>query len=78
RSFLRLSPFASIITAMDPDHLDIYGSEESFHEGFQAYADKHQDGKLVVYKYQLPLKQTGFKGLTYGIEQTDASVSGWN
>ena len=30
RSFLRLKPYASIITAMDPDHLDIYGTTESW------------------------------------------------
>lgn len=78
RSFLRLKPFASIITAMDPDHLDIYGTEESFRAGFQEYADKHTDGKLVVYKFGLPLKQTGFKGISYGINAPDAEVSGTN
>lgn len=78
RSFLRLKPFASIITAMDPDHLDIYGTEESFREGFQEYADKHQNGQLVVYKYNLPLKQSGFKGISYGINAPEAQVNGTN
>lgn len=78
RSFLRLTPYASIITAMDPDHLDIYGTEESFREGFQEYADKHTDGNLVVYKSGLPLKQTGFKGISYGIDSPEAQVSGTN
>lgn len=78
RSFLRLKPFASIITAMDPDHLDIYGTEESFREGFQEYADKHKAGNLVVYKYNLPLNQSGFKGISYGINAPEAQVSGTN
>lgn len=78
RSFLRLKPFASIITAMDPDHLDIYGTEESFREGFQEYADKHKSGNLVVYKYNLPLNQSGFKGISYGINAPEAQVSGTN
>ncbi|MNK22630.1 UDP-N-acetylmuramate--L-alanine ligase [compost metagenome] len=78
RSFLRLTPYASIITAMDPDHLDIYGTEESFREGFQEYADKHKNGNLVVYKCGLPLKQTGFKGISYGIDAPDAEVNGTN
>lgn len=78
RSFLRLKPFASIITAMDPDHLDIYGTEEAFREGFQEYADKHTNGQLVVYKYNLPLKQTGFKGISYGVNAPDAQVNGTN
>lgn len=76
RSFLRLKPYASIITAMDPDHLDIYGTTESFIEGFQEYADKHQENQLLIYKYGLPLKQTGFKGISYGINQPDAQVYG--
>jgi UDP-N-acetylmuramate--alanine ligase len=76
RSFLRLKPFASIITAMDPDHLDIYGTTESFIEGFQEYADKHQAGQLLIYKYGLPLRQTGFRGISYGINQPDAQVNG--
>jgi UDP-N-acetylmuramate--alanine ligase len=76
RSFLRLAPYASIITAMDPDHLDIYGTKEAFEEGFQMYADKHVGGGLIVYKCGLPLRNTGFNGLSYGIENQDADVIG--
>lgn len=78
RSFLRLSPFASIITAMDPDHLDIYGTKEAFQEGFQLYADKHIDSGFVIYKAGLPLKKTGFQSLTYGVNCDDADVKGFN
>jgi UDP-N-acetylmuramate--alanine ligase len=76
RSFLRLHPFASIITAVDPDHLDIYGTEEIFREGFQEYANKHE-GKLLVTQAQVQLKNTGFKHLTYGIN-LDSDVKGEN
>ena len=76
RSFLRLTPYASIITAMDPDHLDIYGTTESFIEGFQEYADKHKNQQLLIYKYGLPLKQTGFHGISYGINTPEAQVYG--
>ncbi len=76
RSFLRLKPYASIITAMDPDHLDIYGTTESFIEGFQEYADKHKENQLVIYKYGLPLELTGFKGISYAINQPEAQVYG--
>jgi UDP-N-acetylmuramate--alanine ligase len=76
RSFLRLHPFASIITAVDPDHLDIYGTEEIFREGFQEYANKHE-GKLLVTQAQVQLKNTGFKQLTYGIN-LEADVKGEN
>ncbi|MFN6083828.1 MAG: UDP-N-acetylmuramate--L-alanine ligase [Fluviicola sp.] len=76
RSFLRLHPFASIITAVDPDHLDIYGTEEIFREGFQEYANKHE-GKLLVTQVQVQLKNTGFKQLTYGIN-LEADLKGEN
>lgn len=76
RSFLRLHPFASIITAIDPDHLDIYGTEEIFREGFQEYANKHE-GKLLVTQAKIQLKNTGFKQQTYGIN-LHADVKGEN
>ena len=49
RSFLQLAPFCAIITSCDPDHLDIYGSNESFIEGFSQFASKiHPDGLMVI------------------------------
>ena len=51
RSFLKLSPFASIITTTDPDHLDIYGDKENFQKGFEEYATLIDPmGCLVVRK----------------------------
>ena len=51
RSFLRLSPFASVVTSNDPDHLDIYGDEANFLEGFQQYANLiDKEGVLVLKK----------------------------
>jgi len=38
RSFHQLSPYISIITSMDPDHLDIYNTEEAYCESFAHYA----------------------------------------
>lgn len=78
RSFLRLSPFASIITAMDPDHLDIYGTEEAFHESFQEYADKHPENGWVIQQHALTLKQGKAKLLTYGVNITEADYCGQN
>jgi UDP-N-acetylmuramate--alanine ligase len=37
RSFLQLTPQMAIITAVDPDHLDIYGDEKTFREAFGLY-----------------------------------------
>ena len=55
RSFLRLSPFASVITSNDPDHLDIYGDEANFLEGFQQYASLIDKEGLLVLKKGLKL-----------------------
>jgi len=53
RSFLALHPNEAIITAMDPDHLDIYGTAE---EMYAAYGDFAQlvTGKMLVHRRVLP------------------------
>lgn len=49
RSFHRLSPFCSIITSNRPDHLDIYGTEEAFHEAFRLFAGlTSKEGRLLL------------------------------
>lgn len=77
RSFLRLSPFASIITSADPDHLDIYGDASHFREGFELYANLHPENGLVVQKYglNLPTKATS---ISYGIDESQADYYGSN
>ena len=51
RSFHWLSPFASVITATDADHLDIYGTEEAYLESFSHYTSLiRPDGALIVRK----------------------------
>ncbi|MCR6719201.1 MAG: UDP-N-acetylmuramate--L-alanine ligase [Chitinophagaceae bacterium] len=49
RSFLKLSPDIAIISAMDADHLDIYGTAENVEQAFIDFAGKvREDGKLIV------------------------------
>lgn len=49
RSFLHLSPYASIITSTDADHLDIYDNHEELKQAFNDYSKKVvQEGILVV------------------------------
>lgn len=51
RSFLTLHPYISIITSVDPDHLDIYGDKKSMHESYTQFASQVQeDGYLIVKK----------------------------
>jgi UDP-N-acetylmuramate--alanine ligase len=77
RSFLRLSPFSSIITSADPDHLDIYGSASQFQEGFQLYAQKiSKDGFLIV-KEGLPFMSEA-KRITYSVSSNTADFYAQN
>ena len=48
RSFHWLSPFATVITATDPDHLDIYGTEEAYLESFRHYTELIQPGGYLI------------------------------
>lgn len=51
RSFLRLHPDIAVVTAADPDHLDIYGSGEELRKSFEIFISQiHQHGKLVIKK----------------------------
>ncbi len=49
RSFLQLHPYYSVITATDPDHLDIYGTHEKLIEAFEQFANQTSpEGALFV------------------------------
>lgn len=51
RSFLTLHPYIAVITSVDADHLDIYGSAESVIEGYSLFAKQVQkEGVLIVKK----------------------------
>jgi UDP-N-acetylmuramate--alanine ligase len=76
RSFLRLSPFASVITSNDPDHLDIYGNEANFLEGFQQYANLIDKEGVLVLKKGLKLTSNAMIK-TYAIDD-EADFSGYN
>ncbi len=68
RSFHWLSPWIAIITSTDPDHLDIYGTEEAYRESFEHFTSLvRNDGYLIMkYNAPLPLKtKEGVKVYTY-------------
>ena len=48
RSFLKLSPDIAVITAVDPDHLDIYGTAEEVEKAFEAFSKKVKHGGVLV------------------------------
>jgi UDP-N-acetylmuramate--alanine ligase len=49
RSFLKLCPNESVITAMDPDHMDIYGTAEAMFDAYTQFAILC-DGPLLVHE----------------------------
>ncbi|MCR5327148.1 MAG: UDP-N-acetylmuramate--L-alanine ligase [Bacteroidales bacterium] len=55
RSFLQLRPDIAVITAMDADHLDIYGDLAHVHEAFRQFAA--QVHETLILKYGLPIKE---------------------
>ena len=68
RSFHWLNPFMAVITAVDPDHLDIYGTPEAYRESFEHFTSLiRPDGCLVMKKgLQLqPRLPKGAKLYTY-------------
>ncbi len=77
KSFLKLSPFASIITSTDADHLDIYGSDEAFQESFQEYANLISEKGFLILQKNIKL-QSKAKIITYAIENNEANFNGKN
>lgn len=56
RSFHWLTPFASVITATDPDHLDIYGTKEAYLESFSKYSSLIQPGGYLILHKDLEME----------------------
>lgn len=69
RSFLTLKPWASIITSLDPDHLDIYGTPEEMKATYLQFASQ-VTGPLLVYASLLG-EDWPKKPLSYGIDEGD-------
>ena len=74
RSFHWLTPYASVITATDADHLDIYGTEEAYLESFRKYSSLILPGGYLIMHTGLKMKadvQNGVTVYTYSREGGD-------
>lgn len=74
RSFHWLTPYATVITATDPDHLDIYGTKEAYLESFRKYTSLIQPGGYLVLHEGLevqPDTQDEVTTYSYGREHGD-------
>ena len=74
RSFHWLTPYATVITATDADHLDIYGTEEAYLESFNHYTSLIQPGGTLIMRKDIKLQprlQEGVTCYTYSREEGD-------
>lgn len=72
RSFHRLTPYMAVITSSDPDHLDIYGTEDAFYESFEHFTSLISKGGALIMHTKVNIKpqlQKGVKLYTYGLTQ---------
>ncbi len=74
RSFHHLHPTVAVITATDPDHLDIYGTEEAYLEAFARFTELILPGGALVVHTGLKLKpRTGadVRTVSYSLDNGD-------
>ncbi len=74
RSFHHLSPYIAVVTATDPDHLDIYGTEEAYLESFSHFTELIAgDGYLIIHTglKMKPRQKQGVKVFTYSRDEGD-------
>lgn len=83
RSFLKLSPDIAIITAMDADHLDIYGTADAVEQAFIDFSERIKPGGLLFRQFGLKRGKELARGLTdtrytYSLQNENADVYGEN
>ncbi|MCR5644394.1 MAG: UDP-N-acetylmuramate--L-alanine ligase [Prevotella sp.] len=74
RSFHWLRPWISVITATDPDHLDIYGTKEAYLESFRHYSSLIQPGGALIIHRDLEMQeqlQEGVRRYDYSLNEGD-------
>ena len=63
RSFLQLTPYCAVITATDPDHLDIYGTLANMQDAFREFAS--QVSETLIIKKGLPISASDLSAKVY-------------
>ena len=80
RSFLKLSPDIAIITAMDADHLDIYGTAEAMEQAFIDFSKRVRPGGLLIRQFGLKRGKElkADQHLTYSLQNESVDVYATN
>ncbi len=76
RSFLKLFPDVAVITSMDADHLDIYGTEENMQEAFIEFSSNIKKDGLLIKKRNIS-RTNDLKGdtqITYSLTDQQSDV----
>jgi UDP-N-acetylmuramate--alanine ligase len=76
RSFLKLKPDIAIISAMDPDHLDIYGTEQEMQQAFVDFSVNIKSNGVLISKFGLS-KSDKLKGniqIHYSLQNDSADA----
>ena len=74
RSFHWLSPYMTVITSTDPDHLDIYGTKEAYLESFRHYKELLQPGGALIIHRGLEMQESlpaGVRRYDYALTEGD-------
>jgi UDP-N-acetylmuramate--alanine ligase len=76
RSFLKLHPDIAVISSMDADHLDIYGTPAAVKEAFIEFSKKIKAGGTLVQKHglEVPKPAEGIQKLSYHLTDHNADV----
>lgn len=76
RSFLKLTPSIAVLTAMDADHMDIYGNMDALRAAFVAYTRKIKPGGILWYKHGLKGRNSfgGEHKFTYSLQNDMADA----
>lgn len=78
RSFHQLTPYIAVVTSTDPDHLDIYGSEKEYLEGFARFTELVTPGGALLLHTGMkltPRPQQGVRVYTYSRDEGDFHAS---
>lgn len=81
RSFLQLDPWMACVTALDADHLDIYGDHKTLVRGFTDFINRTRNKSSLVIKKGLPLQPDPAKNLsvyTYSLDDPDSDFHAVN
>lgn len=76
RSFHTLHPDIAVVTAIDSDHLEVYGTKEELEKNFLVFANQIHPEGLLVYKHSV-MALDAYQGrkITYSLEPSDECLS---